>query len=158
MNAESSFAVEEITGIAPKDGHPATIPAIHAPRRSLPSPILPSLGYPDVLAWYTRDVNINDIIKAVYIQMIVPLVSANKGDQLDSYGSTALCDLECLQALSRRIHFGKFVAESKFQSEKELFTKLIKDRDAKGIEKAITKPEVEAKSSTVSNKGYNLWY
>jgi hypothetical protein len=28
-----------------------------------------------------------------------------------NYGSSAVCDTECLQALSKRIHFGKFIAE-----------------------------------------------
>ena len=28
-----------------------------------------------------------------------------------NYGSSAVCDTECLQALSKRIHYGKFIAE-----------------------------------------------
>lgn len=32
-----------------------------------------------------------------------------------NYGSSAMYDVFCLQALSRRIHFGKFVAEAKFR-------------------------------------------
>ncbi|VVT50775.1 uncharacterized protein SAPINGB_P002876 [Magnusiomyces paraingens] len=115
------------------------------PRADLPASILPSLNYPHVLAWYTNEVNINEEIKELYIKQIVPLVAAGDQDQSENFGSTALADLECLQALSRRIHFGKFVAESKFQSETELFTKLILERDARGIEQAITKPEVEAR-------------
>ena len=45
----------------------------------------------------------------------------------------------------RRIHFGKFVAESKFQQETEKMVKLIKDGDRKGIEEAITNAKVEKK-------------
>lgn len=120
-----------------------------SPRDKLPKPILPDLNYPPVLAWYTREVNINDTIKDVYINQIVPLVAAGGEstllEQSEYLGSTALSDLGCLQSLSRRIHFGKFVAESKFRSEEELFTKMIKEQDAKGIEAAITKPAVEAK-------------
>jgi chorismate mutase len=50
-----------------------------------------------------------------------------------------------LQALSRRIHFGKFVAESKFQTEKKKFTELIKAEDREGIGAAITNEAVEKK-------------
>lgn len=45
----------------------------------------------------------------------------------------------------RRIHFGKFVAESKFQQETEKMVMLIKAEDRKGIEKAITNVTVEKK-------------
>lgn len=33
----------------------------------------------------------------------------------DQHGSSVVCDVNALQALSRRVHLGKFVAESKFQ-------------------------------------------
>lgn len=52
-------------------------------------------------------------------------------------------DVACLQALSRRVHFGKFVAEAKFLKEKEKFTKLIKDKDIDGINREITDEKVE---------------
>jgi chorismate mutase len=32
-----------------------------------------------------------------------------------NYGSAATLDVLCLQALSQRIHYGKFVAEAKFR-------------------------------------------
>jgi chorismate mutase len=51
----------------------------------------------------------------------------------------------CLQALSLRIHFGKWVAESKFRTETELFTRLIKEGDREGIGRAITNAAVEKK-------------
>lgn len=69
----------------------------------------------------------------------------DRGETQENYGSAATCDVHCLQALSRRIHFGKFVAEAKFQQETERFVKLIKANDRKGIDEAITKPEVELK-------------
>lgn len=49
----------------------------------------------------------------------------------------------CLQALSRRIHFGKFVAEVKFQKETQRFVDLIKKEDRRGIDAAITDAQVE---------------
>jgi chorismate mutase len=45
--------------------------------------------------------------------------------------------------LSRRIHFGKFVAEAKFVKDPERFVKLIKAGDTKGIDDAITVAAVE---------------
>ena len=45
----------------------------------------------------------------------------------------------------RRIHFGKFVAESKFQQETERMVELIKRRDDNGIREAITNAAVEKK-------------
>ena len=57
----------------------------------------------------------------------------------------ATCDVACLQALSRRIHFGKFVAESKFQKDPETFVRLIKAEDRAGIDAAITDAKVEQK-------------
>lgn len=49
-----------------------------------------------------------------------------------------------LQALSKRIHFGKFVAEAKFRAEVEKYSALIKARDAEGLMQELTKPDVEA--------------
>ena len=53
--------------------------------------------------------------------------------------------MSCLQALSRRIHFGKFVAESKFQTDTDKFVDLILREDKAGIDDAITNAAVEAK-------------
>lgn len=111
----------------------------------LEKPILPPMELPQVLAAYHKEVNVNDEIKKYYIEKIVPAVAASPADQPENHGSVAITDLECLQAISRRIHFGKFVAESKFQSEPERFTKLIKARDSRGIDEAITNAAVEKK-------------
>lgn len=108
-------------------------------------PILPPINYPKILASYSDDINVNDIIKDVYVKEIIPLISIKEGDQPENLGSCVTCDIENLQALSRRIHFGKFVAEVKFQTEKERFTKLILDKDVPGIDAAITNSAVEEK-------------
>lgn len=106
---------------------------------------LPPINYPQVLAPYSDEVNVNKEILRTYVEKVVPLLAASPGDQSENLGSTACADIECLQALSRRIHFGKFVAEAKFVSEPERFTKMIKEKDVKGIEAAITNAAVEAK-------------
>lgn len=51
------------------------------------------------------------------------------------------------QALSKRIHYGKFVAESKFLSQTEKYTRLIRAHDSEGLMAAITDAVVEAKVS-----------
>ncbi|CDR42666.1 CYFA0S10e00892g1_1 [Cyberlindnera fabianii] len=111
----------------------------------LKEPLLPSINYPKILASYADEVNINSLIKEVYLEHIVPLISAGEGEQPENLGSCTVCDIDNLQALSRRIHFGKFVAEAKYQNEKELFTELIKKKDVAGIDAAITNSAVEAK-------------
>ncbi|KAK5998332.1 Chorismate mutase [Cladobotryum mycophilum] len=110
------------------------------------TPILRPLHYPKIL--HKNDVCVNDEIKKFYIEDFLPVVCPDfgredRGEQQENYGSTATCDISCLQALSRRIHFGKFVAESKFRSETEKFTRLIKAEDRQGIAEAITNKAVE---------------
>ncbi|KAF2152360.1 chorismate mutase [Myriangium duriaei CBS 260.36] len=112
----------------------------------LREPILQPLNYPKIL--HDNDVNINQKLKDCYINEILPatcvkLERAERGEAQENYGSAATCDVTCLQALSRRIHFGKFVAESKFQTETDRFVKMIKAGDREGIAAAITKPAVE---------------
>lgn len=112
-------------------------------------PILDSLDYPRIL--HPNDVNVNAQIKAFYTDQFLPRVCpdfggrGDRGVSQENYGSSATCDIACLQALSRRIHFGKFVAESKFLSETERFTRLIRDGDRDGIGEAITNKAVEKK-------------
>ena len=49
------------------------------------------------------------------------------------------------QALSKRIHYGKFVAEAKFQSQTARYTELIQRGDVEGIMDALTDRAVELK-------------
>lgn len=111
------------------------------PDQILPS-FLPSIKYPKVLANYSREVNINAEIKDMYLKEIVPRV-AQPGDDLENIGSAAMADIATLQSLSRRIHFGMFVAEAKFRAEREKYTQLIKDKDIEGIMREITNEKVE---------------
>ncbi|KAK6456807.1 chorismate mutase [Scheffersomyces xylosifermentans] len=108
-------------------------------------PILPSINYPKILAKYAADINVNDDIKKFYVNEIVPQISCKDGEQQENLGSVSTQDIECLQAISRRIHFGKFVAESKYQNDKGLYIKLIQKGDIAGIEASITNSAVEQK-------------
>ncbi|KAF2717880.1 chorismate mutase [Polychaeton citri CBS 116435] len=109
--------------------------------------ILPPLKYPKIL--WDNDVNLNDELRRRYVQEILPAACAEPSrperaqEAQENYGSSATADVACLQSLSRRIHFGKFVAESKFQQETERFVKLIKAEDRAGIDEAITNQKVE---------------
>lgn len=114
----------------------------------LEEPILQPLTYPKIL--HENQVNVNKTIKERYVDSILPAICPklgreDRGETQENYGSAATCDVNCLQALSRRIHFGKFVAESKFQKDPETFVKLIKAEDRKGIDDAITNAAVEQK-------------
>ncbi|TDZ46986.1 Chorismate mutase [Colletotrichum trifolii] len=115
---------------------------------ALQKQILKPLHYPRIL--HPNDVNVNDKIKLFYVETFLPALCPDfgredRGESQENYGSSATCDIACLQALSRRIHFGKFVAESKFQSDPEKYTKLIKAADRAGIAEAITNAAVEKK-------------
>ena len=117
-------------------------------QHALETPILQPLNYPEIL--HTNTVNVNEEIKKKYIETVLPLACRkydreDRGEAQENYGSAATCDVLVLQALSRRIHFGKFVAESKFQAETERFVDLIRNEDRVGIDKAITNAAVEAK-------------
>ena len=115
---------------------------------ALQTPILQPLHYPQIL--HANDVDVNARLKQEYISVILPSTCRefgrqDRGETEENYGSAATCDVALLQALSRRIHFGKFVAESKFRQETERFVHLIRDADRAGIDAAITDEKVERK-------------
>ncbi|ORZ03606.1 chorismate mutase [Syncephalastrum racemosum] len=107
----------------------------------LPEPILPPLEYPSFL--HPNDINVNAQIMKVYTESIVPVICEDRDDS--NYGSSATRDIECLQALSRRIHYGKFVAESKFRSNPEEYIRLALANDREGINELLTNRLVEIK-------------
>lgn len=111
----------------------------------LAKPILPSITYPQLLDPLASEVNYNDKIKEIYASKIVPLISKGDGDDPLNYGSVVTADIDCLQSLSKRIHFGKFVAEAKFRANEKLYTELIRKRDIQGLIDSITNTEVEEK-------------
>jgi chorismate mutase len=61
-----------------------------------------------------------------------------------NYGSSVEHDVYALQAIARRIHYGSlYVAESKFRSAPDIYTKLIVNGDAVALEQLLTRKEVE---------------
>ncbi|KAI8926481.1 chorismate mutase [Entophlyctis helioformis] len=117
------------------DEYPFTAP--------LPAPILPPMDFPKILM--PNDINLNEQLKAIYINDIVPMICRDGDD--GNYGSSATKDVEALQILSRRIHIGKFVAEAKFNDPKEHdeYVRLIKAKDRDGIMALLTNKAVEDK-------------
>ncbi|KAI0272924.1 chorismate mutase [Russula aff. rugulosa BPL654] len=107
-------------------------------------------------------INVNASILSFYIRTIVPRISLqatltlacikrSKGiigdDELEddgNYGSAATVDVEVLQAVSKRVHYGKFVSESKFKQDPAAFIPLIQQGDAEALIALITNPELNA--------------
>lgn len=69
----------------------------------LPQPILPPLEFEQYIA--PNDINVNDEIMDIYVKDIVPTICKHADDM--NYGSAVTKDVEVLQALSKRIHYGK---------------------------------------------------
>ncbi|OEL32355.1 Chorismate mutase 3, chloroplastic [Dichanthelium oligosanthes] len=107
----------------------------------LPEPQLPPMKYPMVLHPVAGNININKEIWKLYFDELLPRLAKEGSD--GNYGSSALCDTSLLQALSKRIHYGKFVAEAKFQGSPEAYTPAIKDQDAAQLMELLTYEAVE---------------
>lgn len=89
------------------DEHPFT------PLNKLPSPVITPQTYPTLLylpAATHPSVNVNPRILDFYVKHIVPAITSGPNRLADdgNYGSAATRDVEVLQALSRRIHFGAY--------------------------------------------------
>ncbi|KAI9713577.1 MAG: chorismate mutase aro7 [Bogoriella megaspora] len=115
---------------------------------ALQTPILAAISYPKIL--HPNTVNVNDKLKESYINHVLPAACAQfgreeRGEAQENFGSAATCDVNCIQALSRRVHFGKFVAEAKFRKETQRFVEMIRRGDTEGIDRAITDENVEKK-------------
>ncbi|KAH9947584.1 chorismate mutase [Amylocystis lapponica] len=133
--------------------YPFTDPA------ELPAPILKDNPRHEIL--YPNPINVNASILSFYSRSIVPritrqatltLAAAKRANGITgddeyeddgNYGSAALIDLEVLQAISKRVHYGKFVSESKFRADPAAFVPHIRSRNGAALDGLITKPEVE---------------
>jgi len=105
----------------------------------LPDPILPPLAYPKTIVLNT--ININSKIYDAYVKDIVPVICEKGDDQ--NYGSSAMYDVACLQAISKRIHYGKFIAEAKFGENPSEYSKHIKKGDTDALYELLTDVQVE---------------
>ena len=87
--------------------------------------------------------NFNEILLDKYLKWVVPSITPAGDDE--QHGSTVLADIALLQALSKRAHFGKFVAESKYRSDPEGYQRLVDAGDADGVMELLTNSAVEAR-------------
>lgn len=72
---------------------------------------------------------------------MVPVI-CRAGDD-EQHDGSVLCDVAALQALSRRVHFGRFVAESKYRERRESYSRLCGAGDARGVNDLLTDVEAE---------------
>jgi len=112
---------------------------ISGPLAALPSPESTNAVLSDVGG--AADINFNDVLLLRYIREILP--SITEGGDDDQHGSTVVSDVIVLQALSKRVHYGKFVAESKYQSDPEGYQRLVEDNDVVSIMAKLTNEKVE---------------
>lgn len=112
-----------------------TSPDEHPFCDDLPDPILPALSFSESPLQPVK-INLNKRIRSIYEQDIVPGICAEGDDS--QYGSSAVCDVACLQAISRRIHFGSFVAESKYRADPALFDAAVERDDPAALLELVT--------------------
>jgi chorismate mutase len=92
-----------------------------------------------------NQVNVTPDIVDAYLKAL-PELCADESGRIDDkqYGSSVEHDVLAIQAIARRVHFGAlYVAESKYHSDPEQYAALIRQDDVSGIERLITRPEVE---------------
>ena len=116
-----------------------TSPDEHPFFADLPKPILPAIEYENPLK--PNSVNINGRVRASYEWENIPFICESGDDR--QWGSSSVCDVANLQNLSKRIHYGKFVAESKYLSQQGRFQSLVRQGDAAALMAAITDEAVE---------------
>jgi len=107
---------------------------------------LPPLDYPtDLLSSKGGAcfINYNSVLLKRYINEIVPSITTRGDDE--QHGSTVISDLAVLQALSRRCHYGKFVAESKYRDNPAGYQALVEAGNVDGVWELLTNMTVEKK-------------
>ncbi|KAF5959708.1 hypothetical protein HYC85_000917 [Camellia sinensis] len=107
----------------------------------LPDPMLPPLQYPQVLHPIADAININNKIWDMYFRDLLTRL-VREGDD-GNYGSAAVCDTICLQALSKRIHYGKFVVQAKFRASPDAYEAATRAQDRTRLMDLLTYPIVE---------------
>ncbi|KAL8172357.1 hypothetical protein V2J09_024161 [Rumex salicifolius] len=108
---------------------------------NLPDTLLPPLQYPKVLHPISDSININKKVWDMYFNGLLPRL-VKEGDDGNA-GSVAVCDTMCLQALSKRIHYGKFVAEAKFRASPDIYKAAITQQDPDRLMNLLTYQAVE---------------
>ncbi|BAT78085.1 hypothetical protein LR48_Vigan04g226100 [Vigna angularis] len=111
----------------------------------------PKYPFPEFLQGAGASININKEIWEMYFHELLPKF-VKCGDD-GNYAQTAFADLTLLQAISKRIHYGKFLAEATFrfaggvlepyiraknkETLKELTTQRLEDKVLRRVEKKV---------------------
>ncbi|KAL0903579.1 hypothetical protein M5K25_027968 [Dendrobium thyrsiflorum] len=103
--------------------------------------LAPPHKFPNILHPPAASVNISRKIWDMYFNDFLPLFTKKSAD--GNYQQTVASDLICLQALSRRIHSGRFVAEIKFRDSPQNYTPAIQAKDSETLMKLLTFASVE---------------
>ncbi|KAF4677272.1 chorismate mutase aro7 [Perkinsus chesapeaki] len=91
-------------------------------------------------------INANSRLKSFYVKNVIPLICRPGEEEVSAaLGASVVRDVTALQAMSRRIHYGKLVAEAKFQANTPLYSQLIRAQDADGLMDLLTDSAVEEK-------------
>lgn len=117
-----------------------TSPDEHPFFQGLPEPILPRMAVAEN-PLIPNTINLNERIRSAYVANVIPRICAGGDD--GQYGSSSVADVACLQAISKRIHYGKFVAESKYRSAPARFRSAAAAGDRDRLVNLITDPAVE---------------
>ncbi|PON74556.1 Chorismate mutase [Parasponia andersonii] len=107
----------------------------------LPPSSVPPHTFPLVLHPAAASINVNNKIWDFYFNKFLPLLTVPGDD--GNYATTASSDLACLQAISRRIHYGNFVAEVKFRDAPHDYEPAIRAQDRDALMKLLTFEAVE---------------
>ncbi|KAL2346654.1 hypothetical protein Fmac_000654 [Flemingia macrophylla] len=108
---------------------------------NLPPSVVPHYPFSEFLHPAAALININKDIWKLYFHELLPMFVASGDD--GNYAQTAAADLSLLQAISRRIHYGKFVAEAKFRESPQCYKPLIRAKDREALMKLLTSESVE---------------
>lgn len=90
-----------------------------------------------------KTVNVNNKLKEYYIDNVLNRLCEDVDDT--QYGSCTISDIAVLQAISKRVHLGLYVAEAKIQQQEHEFRKLVEVGDKNGVNELLTNVEVERK-------------
>ncbi|XP_020600051.1 chorismate mutase 2-like [Phalaenopsis equestris] len=109
--------------------------------QSFQSSVSPLFNFSQILYFPASRVNVSRTIWDMYFNFLLPLITRDGDD--GNYQQSAASDLICLQALSKRIHYGRFVAEVKFRDAPSDYISAIHAQDSETLTKLVTSKTVE---------------
>ncbi|KAG0466971.1 hypothetical protein HPP92_018551 [Vanilla planifolia] len=108
---------------------------------SSPIQMVPPHKFPQILYPPAASVNVSKVIWDAYFNELLPMFIKDGDD--GNYQQTAAADLSCLQALSKRIHYGRFVGEVKFSEDPQNFSHAIQAKDIQTLMNMVTFASLE---------------